>query len=367
MMKVVHTICPSCSVGCGVNLIIKDNEAVGTYPYKRHPLNEGKTCRKGRECFKIVMENRLKEPLLRGNGLKQSSWDAALDVVVSQIKLHPAPEVGIIISGKCTNEEYETLKKFSKNLGVENIGCHTGSVPSVDLGTATLDDVENSEFILIIGDVIKETPLLGRWIILAKENGAEIFAIDKPDETLTGVNSHQYQQVESISSIIDEIDSTVLEKLSSQSTVIISNLENGDNFEKLLTFFNQYDTKIIPVFQDCNSRGAMNILPILSDDDLSDLLEKIKVLYVVGDDPASTMIESMKNLDFIISQGCMVNETTSISDVVLPGSCWAEKTGSLTNTTGETQEISKILEPPGNALDDQNIITKIAEKMGLEL
>jgi formate dehydrogenase major subunit len=52
--------------------------------------------------------------------------------------------------------------------------------------------------------------------------------------------------------------------------------------------------------------------------------------------------------------------------VVLPGSCWAEKTGSFTNTTGKTQNISKITEPPGDALDDQIIITKIAEKMGWE-
>jgi formate dehydrogenase major subunit len=110
----------------------------------------------------------------------------------------------------------------------------------------------------------------------------------------------------------------------------------------------------------------MNILPVLSEDDLRDLLEKIKVLYVVGDDPASYMMESMKNLDFIISQGCLVNETTLISDVVLPGSCWAEKTGSFTSTTGKTQNISKITEPPGDALDDQIIITKVAEKMGWE-
>ncbi|HTX61789.1 MAG TPA: molybdopterin-dependent oxidoreductase, partial [Methanobacterium sp.] len=144
MMKVAHTICPSCSVGCGVNLVIKDNEAVGTYPYKRHTINEGKTCRKGRECYKIQIENRLKEPLIKGNGLKKSSWEDALDVVASRMKSYSPYEIGIITSGNYTNQEYETLKKFAESLGVENIVCHSGNVPSFGMETATLDDVENS-------------------------------------------------------------------------------------------------------------------------------------------------------------------------------------------------------------------------------
>ncbi|MCE5213707.1 MAG: molybdopterin-dependent oxidoreductase [Methanobacterium sp.] len=367
MMKVAHSICPSCSVGCGVNLIIKDNEAVGTYPYKRHPVNEGKTCRKGRECFKIMTENRLKEPLIKEDGLKLSNWEDALDTVASQIKSYPSHEIGILVSGNYTNQEYETLKKFADALGIRNIGCHTGSVPSSNLETVALDDVEKSEFILIIGDVIKKYPLLGRRVILAQENGAEILAVDEPDKTLTGINSQEYIQVESASSIIDEVDDIILEKLSPQSTVLISNLESEDDFEKIVKFFEQSDAKIIPVFQDCNSRGAVNILPVLSSDDMKGMLERVKLLYILGDDPAPHMMESIKNLDFIISQGYLINKTTSISDVVLPGSCWAEKTGSFTNTTGETQEISKIVDAPGAALDDQIIIKKIAEKIGLDL
>ncbi|MGV8144843.1 MAG: molybdopterin oxidoreductase family protein [Methanothermobacter sp.] len=367
MMKVAHTICPSCSVGCGVSLIIKDNQAVGTYPYKRHPINEGKTCQKGRECYRILLENRIKEPLLKENGLKQSNWEDTLDAVASQMKSYDPQEIGIIISGNYTNQEYITLGKFADALGVENIGCHTGSFPSFDLETVTLDDVENSDFIVIIGDVLKENPLLGRRIILAKEKGAEIYTMDTPEKTLTGINSQEYQQVESTASIIDEIDNKILDRLNPQSTVTISNLENENDFEKIVTFFQQSHAKILPVFQDCNSRGAMSILPILNEDHLRNLMEKIKILYVVGDDPVSYMEESLKNLDFIITQGCLVNETTLMSNAVLPGSCWAEKTGSFTNTTGKTQKISKILETPGNARDDQTIILEIAEKMGLEM
>ncbi|MCC7551615.1 MAG: molybdopterin-dependent oxidoreductase [Methanobacterium sp.] len=366
MLKVAHTICPSCSVGCGVNLIIKDQEAVGTYPYKRHPINEGKNCKKGRDSYQILNENRLRDPLLKKGGLEQVSWEDALETTVSQLKSHKNHEIGIIASGNCTNEEYETLKKFAATLGVENIGYNAKNIPAFNFETATLDDVENSDFILIIGDVLKENPLLGRRVILAKEGGAEIITADFPDKTLTGINSDEYMQIESISAFLDNINRKVLETPEQSSTVIISGL-SGEEFENVLKFFQDSHAKLLPVMEECNSRGAMNILPALNENELKDLLKKVKLLYVVGDDPASYMEESLKNIEFLITQNFFINETVLMSDVVLPGSCWAEKSGSFTNTTGETQKFNQIMLPPENARDDVTILMELAEKMGLEL
>lgn len=42
MLNLKHTICPSCSTGCGITLISNNKELLGTYPYKRHEINEGK-------------------------------------------------------------------------------------------------------------------------------------------------------------------------------------------------------------------------------------------------------------------------------------------------------------------------------------
>lgn len=366
MLKIAHTICPSCSVGCGVNLIIKNQEAVGTYPYKRHPVNQGKNCKKGRDSFHLMNENRLKTPLIKKGGLEQVSWEDALEAASSQMKSYSPSEIGIITSGNCTNQEYETLKKFADSLGVENIGYNAGAFPSFDFETATLDDVENSSTILIIGDVLKENPLLGRRVILAHEKGATIISVDLFEKTLTGINSDEYIQVGSMSEF-SEIGEQILPKLNKSSTVLIENLKTWEEFENILKVFQGSGAKILPVLEECNSRGAMNHLPALSTDDLKEIVGKVKLLYVLGDDPASDLTESMKNLDFIITEGYSVTETALMSDVVLPGSCWAEKSGSFTSTTGETQEISKIVETPGDARDDMNIMIELAERIGLEL
>ena len=369
ILNVVHSICPQCSVGCGINLITKENKVVDTYPYKRHPINEGKNCKKGKNCFNIITaKNRLKNPLTNKNSnLSKSNWEEALDLVVSKIKSYPPSQIGIIGSGNYTNEDMKTLKEFADALNIENIGYYTGNFPEFDIKTATFEDLESSDFILIIGDVIKENPLLGRRIIIASENGAEITSADYPDKTFTGLNSDNYIQIKTVSEFLDNMDSDVLNKLNESSTIIFNKLDHKKEFEKILDITKNTKSKILPVMEQCNARGVMKILPALDKEGITELISNVKLLYVVGDNPASYVEESLNNLDFLITQDSSVNETTLLSDAVLPASCWAEKTGTFTSTMGDIQKISKIVPAPGSALEDQIIIGKIAGKMGIEL
>ncbi len=261
----------------------------------------------------------------------------------------------------------KTLKKFADALNIENIGYYTGNFPEFDIKTATFEDLENSNFILIIGDVIKENPLLGRRIIIASENGAEITSVDYLDKTYTGLNSDNYIQIKTISEFLDNMNPKVFNKLNESSTIIFNKLDHKEEFEKILNLTKNTKSKILPVMEQCNAMGVMKILPALDKDEITELISNVKLLYVVGDNPASYVEESLNNLDFLITQDSSVNETTLLSDVVLPASCWAEKTGTFINTTGNVQTISKIIPAPGNTLEDQVIICEIAEKMGIEL
>jgi len=368
MMKMTHTICPSCSVGCGINLITKNQEVVGTYPYKRHHINEGKNCSRGRKCFEVLSEKtRLTFPLIKKGSLIDSDWEEALNMAVKEIKSLKGEEIGIIASGNCTNEECEILKKFADALGVENIGYNNHNFSNFDFETGSFDDVENSQFILIIGDILKENPLMGRRIIRAKENGAEIIAADYPDKTTTGINADEYIQIKSIKEFLDNLSFEVQSKLNEDSIIIVGKLDHKQELDEFYQIASNSNSKIVLVMDDCNSRGAMNTLPVLDKDDLKTLIEGVKLLYVVGDDPASYTEKSFKNLDFLITQTTTLNDTALVSDIVLPGAFWAEKSGSFTNCTGNIQKIPQVVPVAGKALDDVTIIQKIAEKLGIDL
>ncbi len=366
-MKVKHTICPSCSVGCGINLIIQNEKVVGTYPYKRHPVNQGKNCMKGRHSFEQINETRINDPLIKSGTLKKSNWDKALDLAASKIKSYKPEEIGIIGSGRCTNEDCQILKEFADAIGVENKGFYAGKLKPQNFKTASLEELEKSEFILSIGDPLNENPLLGRRILKAKDNNAEIITVDNPEKTTTGLNSDEYFKVESTSEFLDKIDSEILEKLNESSTIVVTHLDSSNDVGKVLEISKNFESNLIFVMRDCNTKGASGILPDLNKKELNDLIHKVKLLYVVGTNPASYAKDSLKKLEFLITQDSSINETVLMSDVVFPASCWAEKTGSFTNATGETQKFSKIISTQDSSMEDQKIIGNFAARIGIDL
>jgi hypothetical protein len=55
----VPTTCGYCSVGCGIELGVKDGKAIASRPLAAHPVNRGKLCPKGlSEHYIIDVENR---------------------------------------------------------------------------------------------------------------------------------------------------------------------------------------------------------------------------------------------------------------------------------------------------------------------
>ena len=99
----------------------------------------------------------------------------------------------------------------------------------------------------------------------------------------------------------------------------------------------------------------------------------VEVIYVVDPGPDGSMgdvaflIEAKKGgqLPVLIYQGVLATELSRVADVVLPGAAWVEKDAIYTNEKGIVQAASKILNPPGEAVDDWQIITSVAVALGL--
>jgi formate dehydrogenase major subunit len=130
MLDIKHTICPSCSVGCGLNIVSKDGAVVGTYPYKRHPINEGKNCLNGRNSI-LQFDNQIEKPSMVKNGeLEESDYETVLKLIKDQLASIDASELAIICSGNSTNEELDRIKEFADGLGCEKIGFYGYNFPN---------------------------------------------------------------------------------------------------------------------------------------------------------------------------------------------------------------------------------------------
>ena len=100
--------------------------------------------------------------------------------------------------------------------------------------------------------------------------------------------------------------------------------------------------------------------------------ESLRALYVVGANPAARWVseeirEALSRLDVLICQDVLFTETAQMADVVLPTASFAEKAGMFTNCAGVAQSFSPVLEPPGEARPDWEIIGRLGLRLGAEV
>ena len=95
---------------------------------------------------------------------------------------------------------------------------------------------------------------------------------------------------------------------------------------------------------------------------------KLKALYVVGSNPIGRQsIDPFAfSNSFVVVQDMFLTETAVMADVVLPAANAYEKSGSVTNTTGDVQLVKKAGEVSGTKPDFEMIV-RIADAMGADV
>ena len=88
--KETKTICPYCSVGCGIIVHTTNGKVINTEGDPDHPINEGTLCSKGASLYQIINNPvRLTKPRYRAAGateFKDVEWDWALDEIAKRVK-----------------------------------------------------------------------------------------------------------------------------------------------------------------------------------------------------------------------------------------------------------------------------------------
>lgn len=110
--------------------------------------------------------------------------------------------------------------------------------------------------------------------------------------------------------------------------------------------------------------------------DISEMLyetDSLSALYIMGEDPVSSfpynakISSNLKSLDLLVVQDIAMTETAKLAHVVLPAAAWTEKDGTFTNAEGVRQIARKIIDAPGQALPDWQILRNLSLAMGKEI
>ena len=99
----------------------------------------------------------------------------------------------------------------------------------------------------------------------------------------------------------------------------------------------------------------------------------VKGLVIMGENPMVSdpnlnhVEEALKNLDFLVVSDIFLSETAKLADVVLPAASFAETEGTFTNTERRVLLLRKVIDAPGEAIPDWQIICKLAEGFGYSM
>jgi predicted molibdopterin-dependent oxidoreductase YjgC len=97
---------------------------------------------------------------------------------------------------------------------------------------------------------------------------------------------------------------------------------------------------------------------------------ELRALYVIGENPlqseadAQTMQRRLSGLDFMVVQDLFLTATAELADVVLPAAGWGEVDGTFTSSERRVQRVRKAIDPPGDARDDIELISLVAQALG---
>ncbi|MDX2060266.1 MAG: molybdopterin-dependent oxidoreductase [Gemmatimonadales bacterium] len=97
----------------------------------------------------------------------------------------------------------------------------------------------------------------------------------------------------------------------------------------------------------------------------------VRGMYIMGENPVlsdpnvAKAEEWVRRLEFLAVQDLFLTETARWADVVLPGSSFAEKTGTFANTDRHIQLAEQAVPLPGQARSDLAILIDLSRRLGL--
>lgn len=100
--------------------------------------------------------------------------------------------------------------------------------------------------------------------------------------------------------------------------------------------------------------------------------DEIKAMYVLGENPAMSDPDqhharaALAKLEHLVVQDIFMTETAWHADVILPAAAHAEKWGTYTNTNRQIQMARPVVDPPGQARSDWELVTELANRVGLQ-
>ena len=397
-LKKVSSTSNCSSVGDSVELNVSQNKMLRILGEDNEFTNQGWLSDKGRYNFEYLhSDKRIETPLLVKNSNKELTINETMELISNEILTSDNPNISFIVGHNSTNEEYYALNKFAENLNkvenentVSNINFYLSDdylyngFFNDDYSLGEIKDLDSADTIILWAQDIKDNlPTLYLRIKQAVRNGKKLLIFGHTNTAIKQLSEEYYGEnivTNNFEFNVEISDIPNLSKYIDGKDVLAivgkaSPLQNVNPIFQLVKHLDQNSNlKILNCFSKGNTLGALQNLDIVKG--LNEFLtefesSKKNIVFTVGSNPVSNSIYSLKiketliDADFVVSLDLFKNETTELSDIILPTTTFGEKEGTFTNLEMRTLMQNKILPTPGSALNEWEYWLILSNKMKL--
>ncbi len=400
-----QTICVGCSVGCGIDVLTRDNRLVRIEGDWDAPLNEGVICDVGRFHPMGEDRERLLTPLVRKNGsLKAATWEEALSAAAEQLAKQKGKSAAMI-STRLPLEALDAFQQFCSALGIKAASLEEGkkTQPSAKLAESLnspfeskLDALSNADFMLVLGeDITKDHQVVSFFAKRIIPNGCKVVTLDEKVNGLDNFAAVNLKtQPVSHAAVVNALADSFKTDLPDFSAVAKSSGITVEELKSVSQFFKNAKHKVVVIGSADELQDGTELLKAahaLAKQASADLLvlkgganslaasllcldEPVKLdgievcLLAMGDErPTQQFIKRFVKVPFLIVQSSYVSPLTANAQVVFPVQTWLEQDGTYINFSGVTQKATASLKPSEGVVSSQETFARLADKAKVNL
>jgi NADH-quinone oxidoreductase subunit G len=376
----VPTVCGMCPVGCNVWATTREGK-VARILSRNHPeVHEGWTCDKGRFAHDhLRAPDRIGTPLfrVRRRGFEEASFEAALDAAETGLR-EAGSSVVVAFSGGETVEQATALARIVRE------GCGSEAAllpddwdPGLDAFRAPLSAIQDAEVCLVLGDepVVERAPVVDLWLRAARRAGADVITVNPAGDVQVAPGSAaQVCSALREGEAATELRATAKRLRAATRIALVWSEDDPSRGRHVGALANelhengkaQVSVYVLP--RTPNGRGVAAAWYALGEG-RSDPPEQgeIGALIVSGDEAAydPRVAELAARARFVLTTAMFQSEVTAWSHVVVPGTSYLERDGTLVNLEGRPQRVRRAVVPSGP--DELEWLARLGERFGVAI
>jgi len=391
----VETTCPLCSIGCQMNLLVKQERVLGSLP--NHSAGTEVLCVKGRFGITELVNHptRLKQPQKRvGNFRQEIGWVEAIRTAAEKLSACLPERFEMRISPSCSSEDLFVARQFAQDVMKtgqirfsfqDSYDSDLESISRLVQKSCSLENIAEAQTVLCLGldDPYAHT-VVEVQLHRAKERGTRVIllGVNKPawgvhvDEWLPANHGQEVTLVEKLVAItgaepISEAAYPALARAGrllreAETPVIIlgpAALSHPDNQRLLMQvelLVSNLHARVICLPDQANLRGALQLG--LFSEGVNTGKPDLDVLYLIGE----AVPEHLPGSPFILAHSLYPPAGAIVPDLLLPSTAFTEESGTYIDYSGRTVCTRPAVRPKGDSLPAWRILSQIARQMGVQ-